>query len=897
MARKFGVSGSLERLARLGVAAIALACCVTSGAAAQPQRGGQQFQAPETSQAVLRAVEAPYLTEDEAKDLRVFHGLWREGDLDTPARRARAALTAGVWDHAWLVDPEAPVLDRAEAMVRRGELEEALETLAGESSLRAVRLRAEVLELLGRFEDADAALDVAVERLLRTRADNAADLTEGVRALIARSRLRGPAREGQAGADYRTLADLLGRARGEMDRLYWPAYLAEAELLMDKDNTAQAVEAIVQALSLCPASGEAFGMLGAAAVDSFDFARAEAAARFAQERYERIDPEGELGSSPIATMVLVRARLRQGDADEAARILQPLLERFPRMREARALHAAIAAGLFEIGLTRERCATFDALSPGSPLALLEAGERLADDRQYEDAAAFLEQAAERQPNWARPRLALGLLEMQSGRDVAARDALRAATALDPFNVRARNSLTLVEELLTYERMETEHFVIRYKPGIDEALAIDMRDVLERIHARVAGSGTGGIDFEPPVRTVVEIMPDHAWFSVRITGMPSIHTVAAATGPVIAMESPQVGAGHSLGTYDWPRVLQHEYTHTVTLSRTNNRIPHWFTEAAAVYLEDAPRDFSRWRLLTEALTTGNLFGMDEIDLMFVRPRRPTDRAQAYAQGHWMYEFIIERWGANAPLRLMDLFATGTPIGPAFEQALGVESLDEFMGEFRPWAEAQAVAAGMLPSPDVPSLGELIARDRPEGTPEERTPPPSVDQLRSWLAEFPGHPEVLREIVRLTLEVNRGEATPETASLLLEYAAACPVDDGPHRALARLYLRTPGREHEAIPHLAFLDAREQATPVYAAELARQHAALGDYDAAAPKAERATWLAPFDADQRELAARIALLRQDYATAERHIAALTIIEPDREIHQRRLERVRELGAQASTP
>ena len=37
---------------------------------------------------------------------------------------------------------------------------------------------------------------------------------------------------------------------------------------------------------------------------------------------------------------------------------------------------------------------------------------------------------------------------------------------------------------------------------------------------------------------------------------------------------------------------------------------------------------------------------------------------------------------------------------------------------------------------------------------------------------------------------------------------------------------------------------------------------------------------------------LAEDYATAERHIRALTIIEPDREVHERRLERVREMGA-----
>src|SRR5690606_36959197 len=96
----------------------------------------------------------------------------------------------------------------------------------------------------------------------------------------------------------------------------------------------------------------------------------------------------------------------------------------------------------------------------------------------------------------------------------------------------------------------------------------------------------------------------------------IHTVAAATGPLIAMEVPRVGK-RNMGEYDWLRVFRHEYAHTITLSKTKNRIPHWFTEAAAVYSENAPRDFSRAQLLTQALLNGTLFDMREINLAFTR----------------------------------------------------------------------------------------------------------------------------------------------------------------------------------------------------------------------------------------------------------------------------------------
>ncbi len=51
---------------------------------------------------------------------------------------------------------------------------------------------------------------------------------------------------------------------------------------------------------------------------------------------------------------------------------------------------------------------------------------------------------------------------------------------------------------------------------------------------------------------------------------------------------------------------------------------------------------------------------------------------------------------------------------------------------------------------------------------------------------------------------------------------------------------------------------------------------------------------ADYRELAATAALRLGDWREAERHIAALVEIEPERDIHQLRLRKVRERLEQA---
>ena len=59
-------------------------------------------------------------------------------------------------------------------------------------------------------------------------------------------------------------------------------------------------------------------------------------------------------------------------------------------------------------------------------------------------------------------------------------------------------------------------------------------------------------------------------------------------------------------------------------------------------------------------------------------------------------------------------------------------------------------------------------------------------------------------------------------LERYAKARPVDPLPHRLLATLALShagSGGAAESAIPHLEYLDAREQNSGSYAAELANQ------------------------------------------------------------------------------
>ncbi|MEM1328931.1 MAG: tetratricopeptide repeat protein [Planctomycetota bacterium] len=848
-------------------------------------------------------LDAPYLTDQERSEARVFHGQWQPADLEDPGARARAALIAGAVHDPSLTNPDVAAIDRAEGALLRGEPENAIELLAQDQTTRARRLRAEALLSMGRLDDA---ANEAERATMALGSQDSGEVSEAARAARVLLRLRGGER---AANGFRGLINALAQAR-ERNRLDWRPRLVEAVLLEERDNGPEARAALMEALRLNPRCAEAWSMLAEMQVDTFGFSTANAIAGRLDEIARTVHAEAK--PHLLGVLASARGRLRSADPEGAIMLLDPLLERLPTHRHALALRAAADARDFDMNAARARADEFSRLAPGLSDAWYEMGRTLSDARQYAEASEALARATELEPNRPEPWVELGLLEMQWGRDVPAIDALSRAVAVDPFHIRADNSLRLAEELLTYDTVESEHFTIRYRPGVDRVLAREMPRWLDDMHARVTGDAPASIRFVPGEKTLVELMPDHARFAVRITGSPSIWTVAAAMGRVVAMEAPKTGPTSSVGAYDWLRVMRHEYVHTVTLARTKNRIPHWFTEAAAVHLEDGPRDERRSRLLASKLASGELFTLDRINLGFIRPETQDERPLAYAQSQWMYEFMLGRFGEESPLVLMDLYAEGLTEAEAIPRATGV-SAESFYSEFLAWAETQVITWGLALPEGVPSVEEMLVQDQTDARTRDRgelldgakqlldgvlPPPKGLDEPKpsvttEWIIEkletYPDHPQLLEILVQAALDENGGEADAAMIPLLERYAAAVPVAERPHRMLAKLYLDGKGAlvdtpRSAAIPHLEFLDAREIYSAAYAIELARLYADGSDWDRSWEKAEKAVRISPFDADYREFAARVALVKQDLDGAHRHLLALRDLEPGEPHHEKRL-------------
>ncbi len=802
------------------------------------------------SSIVSKLLDDPVITPAQRRSLAIFHGQWDR--LDDPTRQEQAQIAMQRYDLAnpLFNDNDVPAVLRGRAALARGAADEVVQILEDHLTARGALVKAKALEDLGQTGKAVVVLTPLREQLTDTQTTDAQELTAVAEAIMMLARL-----EGRPAGEYALAMSLLGNVREELDPLYWPAFVAEAKALIEKDNIPEAGDALREALRLNPQCSIAWYLLGRLALGGFDFAKADHCGR----QLRRINDQHIL-----ADLLAAESLLTQKDAQTAQSVIEAALERYPQNRQMLALLAAAYAMTFNQSALQTVLTRFEQLSPRGPLAHFTAGRFLSAGRQYATGETMLRTAIQRGGNWPQPRIELGLLMMQRGDETAALTELGHAVRLDPFNRRANNQLKLAQELTNYAQIQTEHFQIRFRPGIDQILARDMTDELERIYRHL----TGAFGYRPPNRTMIEILPDEKRFAVRITGMPDIWTVAACTGDVIAMTPPRIGTDLS-GTFDWVRVIQHEFVHTITLNQTHYRIPHWFTEGCAVSQEPGERPYQECVLLARSLAQDGLFDLNEINWAFVRPKTPEDRPLAYAQAGWMVEYLTMRYGFPVIVKMLELYRDGATDAQAIHGATGHHA-EQLMDDFKGWANTQIHRWGLQPHPDHTTVKQAMAVLRP----------PDQLGLDRLLAQYPDHPDLLRVVANRAMT----SASPEEARLaVLQYAAARPVDPWSDQQMVKLALAT-GRPQEAIGSLEELDRQEDKTGTWAHQLAQIHRAAGRLDAAANAARRALYRQPYNPTYRELAATIDVQAGQLQSALDHLKSLAMLEPDRSIHQIRL-------------
>jgi len=204
----------------------------------------------------------------------------------------------------------------------------------------------------------------------------------------------------------------------------------------------------------------------------------------------------------------------------------------------------------------------------------------------------------------------------------------------------------------------------------------------------------------------------------MVGLPYIGTVAASTGYIVAMASPNdPEAGRRM---NWARVLTHELVHVVTLQQTRFNCPHWYTEGLAVLCEGGRRPDTWNKLLRDRVAGGKLFNLDTLNFGFARPQSGGDWQLAYCQSELYVEYMLSISRSDGtqppqaapqkseePLRqMLAAYADGLSTPDAIRRVFGV-SQAEFERRYLAFLKRE-MAAG-LKSP-VEQLRKAV-KDRP------------------------------------------------------------------------------------------------------------------------------------------------------------------------------------------
>jgi len=762
----------------------------------------------------------------------------------------------------------------AESLATVGRYEQALEHAERANQLRptwapGILVRGQLLETLGRKKQAVAVYKTMEEVIdLDQYRRDAESLVALGRILDRYAVLTGMKASQQADNIFN---NYLRTAYEKVDPNYWPARVTAGMFALSKHRPNTAVGEFKLAAKINKNIPHVHVGFGVVALGGWRF---EQCIKHADAAL-KINPK-------FADALLVKAicLMQWRKFEQVPPVLHKVLQVNPNHLDGLSLMAAAYIRMRQPEKARPYIRRVEKINPryaGLPNMI---GQWLAAGRQFKEAEKYYRKAVELAPEQAGALTNLGLMYMQTGDEGKARDILQKAHEIDDFRADVVNYLGLLDKLEKFQVRETDNFIIKVHGEYDAVLIEQVAAYAEKVYREICDD----FNHRPPAKTMIEFFPTHAQFSVRITGRGWIGTVGACTGRVVAMVAPSPDAARTgFGPYNWATVLRHELTHTVTLSATGNRIPHWFTEACAVWEQPDRRNYEAVGKLVAATRRGKLFPIKELTWGFVRPKRGGDRSLAYAQSEWIMEFIIETKGYATIVKMLEGFRDGLTQQEVFEKIIGMKE-EDFDKTFGAWAKKQVAGWGFEsdPPPELKEAAKAV-KASPEDAAAQTAYAVALYYSRKWdksqqaarkaieldpnnvkaravLATILAAKKKCDEAIEVAGKLEQLDHTTATAPRVLarchlekkQWAEAIAalellkrrqhLDPYAYQQLARIYVLL-GRPAKALPNLVELHRRTMKDPRYARQIAEIHRSLNQNDKALAYYNQLVYINPYE------------------------------------------------------
>jgi len=678
-----------------------------------------------------------------------------------------------------------------------------------ESDLR----RGELLDLIGQEDRARTIYESFVKFYTDSDPRTAHELTLVARALVHLQRYHD--------------ANEMYRSAIEADSDYLEAQLGAAELFTEKYAYSDAALFLDDAFKINPNSARAY----------LDLARnkrleSDAETTAALTRALAINPNLVEAISLKAAIALEANQLADASAE-----IEKALKINPRSLDAHSLKAALLY-LQDKDYEPEVAATL-AIGPKYGGVYNTLSHYATITRRTEQAAQFARRAIEIAPRLWDAHLSLGMALLRLGQMEPGREAVERAFKGDPFNAWAKNTLDLLDSMRDFKETKRGPFIIKASAQESDVLSPYAANLLEEAAAKL----TAKYRFTPKGPIIIEIFQNHEDFAVRTLGMPGLGALGVCFGFVVAQDSP---SAREAGEFNWGSTLWHEYTHVITLQMTDYRIPRWFSEGLSVYEERRARPGwgDDWNpLFVRAFTEKRWFKMADLDAGFQRPKTPQDVPIAYFQASQVCEFIADRYGFDAILRMLALYRDKAKTPDVLLQVLKLSESD-FDREFMAYVESK-----------VEPLQQAL-----------NTPSNVVASLTKE--------EVLKALATqdtFALRIRAAElfaADGDTQAAVTHYLRALELfpyvsgSGNPYETLAKL-LEQKGDAAQAAKVLEGLVNTDENNLEALKNIARIRLALGEHRQALDALQASFYISPFDYKLHTQAGELSVELKDYAKA----------------------------------
>lgn len=700
-------------------------------------------------------------------DLNVARDAFSAGRYDEAASMAAEEVERGVWNERW------------------------------------PRLLIESQLATGRYSDAVQAYEVAIKRYptsltLRTlgmdtyrrsgRSDDAFEAKQQFMRLLQSSPNRYASRDNLValgrffaaeGEDARKVLEMFYDKVIDVDPNFVDAYLATAELAIEKGDFAVAADTLSKAEKIDPSDPEIPSLASRAWATS----DSEKSHDFLNEALRR---------NPFHADSLIAKAESEIDAESYAEAKSTITKVLTtNLHEPRAwcLLAVIAhlEGNYEI----EKLMRAAALSPlkNNPEVAHLIGRKLSDKYRFAEGAEYQRLAIESDASYNAATFQLAQDLLRLGQDDVGWILAEEVAGDDPYNVVAHNLMTLNDRVGGFTRIQSDGIEVRMEAREASIYGDDVMNLLREAKTVLCEK----YDVTPEDTIIVEIFPQQSDFAIRTFGLPGgAGFLGVCFGRVITANSP---ASQGERPSNWQSVLWHEFCHVVTLEKTRNRMPRWLSEGISVY-EERQRDPSWGESMSpqyrEMMLGDDLTPVSRLSGAFLRPPSPLHLQFAYYESSLVVEYLIQTRGLPVLIQTLDDLAAGLGINDALARNVG--SIEKLDAQFRDWAIK--IAQSFAPDAEW---------DR-DAMPEK----PTREQLVQFCESNPKHYWALSTLASMQVRSKQFDQARKTLETIDELGAMTAKRGGPMEQLAMVYGQLDEVELERETHRRIIAKSSDALP---------------------------------------------------------------------------------------